>query len=187
LNPESIYNYFRDYDPNVGRYLESDPIGLRAGLNTYAYARINPLRYADPLGLLNILLGGGGSYVLGGGAEASGGIIINPGFGDDCADIGVFGSFGLGGGLNISADAFVGFVAGPMTNAAGPTNDSNITIGPISITVFYSPDGSGPIGGTIGLGPSIPPGVGASGTKSNTGVLSARGSAAPQGCGCAGR
>ncbi|MCX7064753.1 MAG: RHS repeat-associated core domain-containing protein, partial [Proteobacteria bacterium] len=45
------YNYFRDYDPGIGRYVESDPIGLRGGLNTYLYARANALRYSDPRGL----------------------------------------------------------------------------------------------------------------------------------------
>ncbi len=45
------YNYFRDYDPSIGRYEQSDPMGLQAGLNTYAYVRSNPLRYRDPSGL----------------------------------------------------------------------------------------------------------------------------------------
>lgn len=45
------YNYFRDFDPQVGRYVESDPIGQLGGLNVYEYAEGNPLLLIDPLGL----------------------------------------------------------------------------------------------------------------------------------------
>jgi len=75
------YNYFRDYSPEIGRYIESDPIGTvlfrdmafrslgRIGLvapelgdflyserpkygSSYTYVKSNPLSYTDPLGLV---------------------------------------------------------------------------------------------------------------------------------------
>ena len=45
------YNMARDYDPAIGRYVESDPVGLRGGINTYLYAA-DPLTQTDPLGLM---------------------------------------------------------------------------------------------------------------------------------------
>jgi RHS repeat-associated protein len=45
------YNYFRDYDPGTGRYIQSDPIGLLGGANTYGYANEDPLVFFDFFGL----------------------------------------------------------------------------------------------------------------------------------------
>jgi RHS repeat-associated protein len=45
------YNYFRDYEPGTGRYVESDPIGLYGSITTYGYADLNPLMVIDPDGL----------------------------------------------------------------------------------------------------------------------------------------
>ena len=45
------YNYFRDYDPRTGRYVESDPIGLAGGFSTFGYVDARPLSNTDELGL----------------------------------------------------------------------------------------------------------------------------------------
>jgi RHS repeat-associated protein len=50
----NYYNYFRDYDPATGRYVQSDPIGLAGGINTYVYAQNNTAIYIDNYGLNTI-------------------------------------------------------------------------------------------------------------------------------------
>ena len=53
------YNWFRHYDPSLGRYVESDPMGLKGGsYSTYSYAVSNPLSNFDPLGLYCAAFGG---------------------------------------------------------------------------------------------------------------------------------
>jgi len=44
------YNRFRYYDPDIGKFISQDPIGLSGGHNLYQYVR-NPTGWVDPLGL----------------------------------------------------------------------------------------------------------------------------------------
>jgi RHS repeat-associated protein len=44
------YNYFRYYNPQTGRYITPDPIGLEGGINLFSYVEGNPLKFIDPYG-----------------------------------------------------------------------------------------------------------------------------------------
>ena len=52
-DPDTGLMYYRArwYDPEVGRFISEDPIGLAGGINLYAYVGNNPIGFNDPLGL----------------------------------------------------------------------------------------------------------------------------------------
>jgi len=58
------YNYFRDYNPVIGKYIEKDPIGIRRGKNhLYAYVGNNPIRRSDLRGLAAVIVNLGNSPI----------------------------------------------------------------------------------------------------------------------------
>jgi RHS repeat-associated protein len=91
------YNYFRDYDPSLGRYSQSDPVGLMFGPNTYLYGLANPLSNTDFTGL----------------------------FSSDSFGIAEGGGFGIGGALTVHKQSGIG-VGGSagleIRSCCGPDN-----------------------------------------------------------------
>jgi type VI secretion system secreted protein VgrG len=85
------YNYFRDYNPAIGRYVQSDPIGLRGGLNTFGYVEGNPANAVDPLGLFNYAKGAVaiGNFLNGGRLLGTGGAKIAAGAGVSATGVGI--------------------------------------------------------------------------------------------------
>ena len=92
------YNYFRTYDPNLGRYITSDPIGLFGGLNSYAYVGSNPLFWVDPLGLAPSWVGPTSAV-----AGATGGALVHIGIRTGNVAVGGvgLGLVTIGGGLQL--------------------------------------------------------------------------------------
>jgi RHS repeat-associated protein len=123
----------------------------------------------------SVLFGGGASAVAGAGGEGSGGGYISAQDGS-IRDVGGFLSEGAGAGFNVSSDVFLGLYKGSGTSMRGDSDNLNISLGPISLTLMFGPSAgpafSGPLmGGTLGFGPGAP--VGLSGTKSMTQTASA--------------
>lgn len=118
------YNWHRYYDSSIGRYLQSDPVGLAGGINTYAYVAGSPVHDVDPTGLVRWK---GEAYSISA-AEGGGGGVYQFDLKSECVNgqyayVNVTAS-GVGVGLGLPS-VRIGGSLGPIT-----FNDSNAHIDP---------------------------------------------------------
>jgi len=126
----TAYNMARNYDPTVGRYLQSDPLGLAAGPGTYAYVNGNPLYFRDANGQCPWCVGAAIGAIAGAvaGYEAGGwkGAFIGGAVGAAVGAVAPWASTAVGSvAANVTGSVLAGEVATSATfvgvNAAGAT------------------------------------------------------------------
>ncbi|MEM7206916.1 MAG: RHS repeat-associated core domain-containing protein [Pseudomonadota bacterium] len=133
------YNYYRDYDPTIGRYTESDLIGVNGGLDTYGYVGGNPSIYLDPYGLWRITIaayyGWGGGISFGENPNGAGFLEIQ-------------GGYGIGGGLSYDPD-------GTSTNYDACLEQGHLGVGAIAqVGIGFGPFEAG---GNLNAGYNVSP------------------------------
>ena len=138
------HNYYRDYDPVTGRYMQSDPIGQDGGVSTYSYVEGNPLISSDPLGLIRWR---GTSYSIGGSASYLGGGWQVYTLYSDCVN-------GMKGSVRVNAYGASASFFGLKGGFSG-TSDNEFEDGASSVdpNVFNGPFAS--VGATYAIGAGI--------------------------------
>ena len=156
------YNYFRDYDPTLGRYLESDPIGLGGGFNTFGYVYQSPFNYSDSYGLASISIAMECTVIAGDdGFRSKVGVVYDQERGFDGMISTSDEVLGLEGALGLSFDLYTGGVEGTSMEGSVPKN-----IGPYRIDVDFAVS-DGPVkSSSIGFDISV--GGGASASRMTT-------------------
>jgi RHS repeat-associated protein len=166
----------RIHSPVLGRFMQTDPIGYRGGVNLYAYVGNDPLNNVDATGLYTLQLGiAGGGTILG--------FVVPGGFGiaiDTQGNIGTYAYSGIGAGIGVEAGVGGSIqVSNAQTiyDLSGPFANTSIHGGAGlggSIDLFAGSSPNGPVtGGGITFGASA--GASASVTTTGTQVCGSQG------------
>lgn len=138
------HNYFRDYDPSLGRYLQIDPVGFRGGVNVYLYVYSNPLNMFDDAGTTPV-------HAIGAAAGGLASLVLNY-RAYQCGNMSIWGWLGSGvvgaaaGGISAGASVWSGMGAASAASVA----ESYITGGSISGGGIVTAAGSALAGGLVG-------------------------------------
>jgi RHS repeat-associated protein len=158
------YNYFRDYNSSIGRYVQSDPVGLIGGLNTYLYSLNNPITLKDPYGLWTF--GYSGNFTFGAGHGQTHGVNIVVGYSKEhgiTADIQRVIGFGLHLGADIGISGNIEITnASQVSDLCGPGYQYGGSVGRTTTPFAYEAAFIGSdaysgvsFGGGLGIGTPI--------------------------------
>jgi RHS repeat-associated protein len=162
------YNWMRDYDPQTGRYLQADPIGLKGGLSRYSYVGASPLNGIDPLGLAGISITFGGDLTIGrGGTAGSGGY-----FTFDTLTSGALtytgSTYGLSTGLGLSFTLFSGQGTSLLE---GLSTGYNVSVGPLTFALTFSSNFNDGFLGITAISAGVAAGLPLGATASTTNTI----------------
>ncbi|WP_422463809.1 RHS repeat-associated core domain-containing protein, partial [Endozoicomonas sp. ALB115] len=146
------YNRFRDYAPGTGRYVQSDPLGLYDGPNSYTYVYNNPINYADPTGQYGVaggvygaISGGIGGYISGGWQGA----LAGAGSGALVGAVNPFGANAAGAAAGAGVASLLGQGAGNLVSGNDVTDPCNYDFSAAAGAALGGALG-GPLGNALG-------------------------------------
>lgn len=136
------YNVNRDPEPATGRYIQSDPIGLKDGVSTYGYAVAQPMRRIDQLGLKYAEAYGAGGAVINGAIGwvcGAAGTVATAGANRPLVPAEVYGGSAIGAGIGYGLGWIADGIMGSHGQKASTSNPMQGSPGDTSWTTDGSP------------------------------------------------